>query len=54
MRREGLSASQLNQAKALYAPFFRWAKRRGMTLHNPMLDFEMPTRHLPVQGTHPL
>ena len=43
MRREGLSASRLNQAKALYAPFFRWAKRRGMTLRNPMLDFEMPT-----------
>ena len=43
MRREGLSASRLNQAKALYAPFFRWAKRRGMTLRNPMVDFEMPT-----------
>ncbi len=43
MRREGLSASRLNQAKSLYAPFFRWAKRRGMTLRNPMLDFEMPT-----------
>jgi integrase len=43
MRREGLSASRLNQAKALYAPFFRWAKRRGMVLRNPMVDFEMPT-----------
>jgi integrase len=43
MRREGLSASRLNQAKSLYVPFFRWAKRRGMTLRNPMLDFEMPT-----------
>jgi len=43
MRREGLSASRLNQAKALYAPFLRWAKRRGMTLRNPMADFEMPT-----------
>ena len=29
--------------RALYAPFFRWAKRRGMTLRNPMVDFEMPT-----------
>ncbi len=43
MRREGLSASRLNQAKSLYVPFFRWAKRRGMTLGNPMADFEMPT-----------
>jgi integrase len=43
MRQEGLSGSRLNQAKALYAPFFRWAKRRGMTLRNPMVDFEMPT-----------
>src|ERR1700722_20186271 len=43
MRREGLSASRLNQAKALYSPFFRWAKRRGMALQTPMLDFEMPT-----------
>ena len=31
MRQAGLSASRLNQAKSLYAPFFRWAKRRGMT-----------------------
>ena len=43
MRQAGLSASRLNQAKALYVPFFRWAKRRGMTLRNPMVDFEMPT-----------
>jgi integrase len=43
MRLAGLSASRLNQAKALYVPFFRWAKRRGMTLRNPMVDFEMPT-----------
>ena len=43
MRQAGLSASRLNQAKSLYVPFFRWAKRRGMTLRNPMVDFEMPT-----------
>jgi site-specific recombinase XerC len=43
MRRAGLSASRLNQAKSLYVPFFRWAKRRGMTLRNPMTDFQMPT-----------
>jgi integrase len=54
MRREGLSASRLNQAKALYAPFFRWAKRRGMTLRNPMLDFEMPTStYRPKERTPP-
>src|ERR1019366_6725086 len=39
MRQAGLSASRLNQAKSLYVPFFRWAKR----LRNPMIDFEMPT-----------
>jgi integrase len=43
MRKAGLSASRLNQAKSLYAPFFRWAKRRGMTTQSPMADFEMPT-----------
>jgi hypothetical protein len=43
MRQAGLSASRLNQAKSLYAPFFRWAKRRGMTARSPMVDFEMPT-----------
>ena len=43
MRQAGLSASRLNQAKSLYVPFFRWAKRRGMTLRNPMVDFEIPT-----------
>ena len=43
MRRAGLSASRLNQAKSLYAPFFRWAKRRGMTTQNPMAEFQLPT-----------
>ena len=43
MRLAGLSSSRLNQAKSLYTPFFRWAKRRGMTPRNPMIDFEMPT-----------
>lgn len=31
MRKAGLSRSRLNQAKSLYNPFFRWAKRRGST-----------------------
>lgn len=43
MRRAGLSTSRLNQAKSLYAPFFRWAKRRGMTTRDPMADFQKPT-----------
>src|SRR5580704_8350271 len=43
MRRSGLSASRLNQARSLYAPFFRWAKRRGITTRNPMMDFQLPT-----------
>ena len=42
MRQAGLSASRLNQAKSLYAPFFRWAKRRGMTTRDPMAEFEVP------------
>ena len=43
MRQAGLSESRMNHAKSLYGPFFRWAKRRGMTPRNPMNDFEMPT-----------
>lgn len=43
MRRAGLSASRLNQARSLYAPFFRWARRRGITTRNPMADFQLPT-----------
>jgi hypothetical protein len=43
MRAAGLSRSRMDHARSLYEPFFRWAKRRGMTLRNPMLDFEMPT-----------
>ena len=54
MRREGLSSSRLNQAKSLYVPFFRWAKRRGMTLRNPMVDFERPTStYRPRERTPP-
>jgi integrase len=43
MRQAGLSNSRLNQAKSLYAPFFRWAKRRGITTRDPMVDFQKPT-----------
>ena len=43
MRKAGLSGSRLNQAKSLYRPFFRWAKRRGMITRDPMVDFAVPT-----------
>lgn len=43
MRRAGLSRSRMNQAKSLYAPFFRWAKRRRIITRSPMADFELPT-----------
>jgi hypothetical protein len=43
MRQAGLSTSRLNQAKSLYGPFFRWAKRRGVTTKDPMSDFQKPT-----------
>ena len=43
MRRAGLSASRMNDAKSLYVPFFRWAKRRRIIRVSPMADFEMPT-----------
>ncbi len=54
MRRAGLSASRLNQAKSLYTPFFRWAKRRGMTTRNPMAEFQLPTStYRPRERTPP-
>jgi integrase len=43
MRRAGLSRSRLNQARSLYAPFFRWAVSRGLAWANPMVAFELPT-----------
>ncbi len=43
MRRAGLSSSRMNQARSLYAPFFRWAKDRGMTARDPMAGFQLPT-----------
>ncbi len=54
MRQAGLSSSRLRQAKSLYAPFFRWAKRRGMITRNPMADFELPTStHCSKERTPP-
>jgi integrase len=43
MRRAGTSASRMQDARNLYKPFFRWAKRRGIVRRNPMLEFELPT-----------
>ena len=43
MKAAGLSRSRLNHAKSLYAPFFRWAKRRGIVTRNPMVEFQLPT-----------
>lgn len=54
MRAAGLSRSRLNQAKCLYSPLFRWAKRRGIVSHNPMLEFQLPTtRHVTKERTPP-
>ncbi len=54
MRAAGLSRSRLNQAKSLYQPFFRWAKRRGIVTRDPMAGFELPTsRQVTRQRTPP-
>lgn len=54
MRATGLSRSRLNQAKCLYSPLFRWAKRRGIVTHNPMLEFQLPTtRYVAKERTPP-
>jgi hypothetical protein len=54
MRRAGLSRSRMNHAKSLYAPFFRWAKRRRLMTRSPMADFELPTStHVSREHTPP-
>ncbi|MGH9068643.1 MAG: tyrosine-type recombinase/integrase [Acidimicrobiales bacterium] len=53
MRAARISRSRLNHAKSLYAPFFRWAKRRGIVLRNPMAEFELPTSTQVVQRRIP-
>jgi hypothetical protein len=42
MCRAGLSRSRMNQAKSLYASFFRWAKSRQMTMHGGPLPGLVP------------
>jgi integrase len=54
MRRAGLSASRMNDARSLYAPLFRWAKRRRIVARSPMADFELPTsRHVAREHVPP-
>jgi len=54
MRRAGLSRSRMNHARSLYAPFFRWAKRRRLIARSPMADFELPTStHVSREHTPP-
>lgn len=54
MRRAGLSRSRMNQARSLYAPFFKWALHRGLTRRNPMANFELPTsRYIPSRRPPP-
>ncbi len=54
MRRAGLSRSQLNQAKSLYAPLFRWARVRRIVTRDPMGDFQLPTsRYVSREKTPP-
>ena len=42
MRRAGQSASSMNQAKALLSGAFKWARRTGKVMHNPMAGFQLP------------
>jgi integrase len=54
MRKSGLSASRMNDARSLYAPLFRWAKRRRIVARSPMADFELPTsRHVAREHVPP-
>jgi integrase len=42
MRKAGQSASSMNQANALLSGAFKWARRTGKVLHNPMVGFQVP------------
>jgi integrase len=54
MRKAGLSASRMNDARSLYVPLFRWAKRRRIVARSPMADFELPTsRHVAREHVPP-
>jgi integrase len=42
MRKAGQSSSSMNQAKALLSGAFKWARRTGKVVHDPMLGFQLP------------
>ena len=44
----------MNDARSLYVPLFRWAKRRRIVARSPMADFELPTsRHVAREHVPP-
>jgi integrase len=54
MRRAGQSASSMNQAKALLSGAFKWARRTGKVLHNPMVGFQLPkSSYVPTEKLPP-
>ena len=54
MRKAGLSASRMSDARSLYAPLFRWAKRRRIVARSLMVEFELPTsRHVSREHVPP-
>jgi integrase len=54
MRKAGQSSSSMNQAKALLSGSFKWGRRTGKLLYNPMLGFQLPkSRHVPQEKLPP-
>ena len=54
IRRAGRSTSRLQDVRNLYAPFFRWAKRRGIVRRSPMAEFDVPTSlYIPQEHVPP-
>jgi integrase len=44
----------MNDARSLYVPLFRWAKRRRIVARSPMAEFELPTsRHIAREHVPP-
>ena len=42
MRRAGQSSGSMNYAKAVLSGAYRWGRRTGKVMHNPLLDLQMP------------
>jgi integrase len=54
MAQAGVSRSRMNHARSLFAPLFRWAKRKGVVARSPLADFELPkSKHVPRQRRPP-